>query len=866
MSRWLKSVNTLLENLDGQAETVRENTDLIDDTIGQLLEKGKRSAVNVLQRQQSSDYYDGEETDVYSGEEEEEEGYNDDDDGYIQEADTFETDDDDQDKAAAGIGGWFGEMFEEEDGDDEEREDGVSDISFPQYTEDEAAKEEHQKETMTGEESLGVPPRTASQYTSTLKDNEAMTGATILGENNNSAPNLEVNTSSKHYNNTSNSAKKSPTRVQDESPRPPRRSVDRAVLGQDVVLTMEAGFLDDDGEDDNNATHSAEMSSSKAPTTGDSVPPRPPTRQSSFPAKKRLVQTSDPVGANENEGVVEQQLPPAVQPPMSTIKPKETKEYQTLFAKFQSVQNQLNKMANELKSSQSELPTSQSELKASQTEIKKLQNKIKTLDAKLDTANAEIAAQSEELQSAAGLMEKERKKAKEEREYLLDDHDEELDELKKSHGEAMDNLRKEYKRQVAELKEQLQKEEHQRKQEDEDWTKEVADAAERERNIRTQVNEVKLEKATLQSTVSKLEREQESLKTKLESAIESAKAAEEQKHNAEDKLDDAMTLHARQMTQRQHREAELETTVSELGAALTEVQKKFQSHLQTPTAKVDEGVFYKEKYEGAAEELETVKVQLKMEIQRRGALQQEVSEISMEREEEALSNQTRQREYDENVACLENTIAKLQKMSLREQTAGRNSTHHEQESTGQATQLSQELKQSKAEIARLSEQLMRHQGLSESSKAEILALKGRLRVATSRADEAEKSLSSGPSSTGRMYDMEGGATTRRRIKGGARARIGSTSVRSIRSALKLNPGRTNPFMEQVAVTVDGIDSFMVDTGSFMRHEPLARLGFVLYLMTLHLWTFALIAFHTTETPHADFGSLDNNPRHWRQHR
>ena len=85
----------------------------------------------------------------------------------------------------------------------------------------------------------------------------------------------------------------------------------------------------------------------------------------------------------------------------------------------------------------------------------------------------------------------------------------------------------------------------------------------------------------------------------------------------------------------------------------------------------------------------------------------------------------------------------------------------------------------------------------------------------------------------------------------------------MRSALPcFGPGRQAGAMEQVALTIDAIDSWMVDTGSFMRGEPIARLGLLLYLMTLHLWTFALVVFHTTEVEHGDFGSMDSNPRHW----
>ena len=165
---------------------------------------------------------------------------------------------------------------------------------------------------------------------------------------------------------------------------------------------------------------------------------------------------------------------------------------------------------------------------------------------------------------------------------------------------------------------------------------------------------------------------------------------------------------------------------------------------------------------------------------------------------------------------------------------------------------------------------MRHQRSAEVSKTEILALKGRLKACQSRAEEAEAALVTAQSPSLAVshspYDIEGGTSQshlRRRVKGGRRARGGSVSIRA---ALQLGPGRSqSPFLDQVAQTLDAIDTWMVDTGAFMKHEPFARLGFLLYLLILHTWTFAMVVFHETEVPHGDFGSMGNNPRHWRDH-
>lgn len=45
------------------------------------------------------------------------------------------------------------------------------------------------------------------------------------------------------------------------------------------------------------------------------------------------------------------------------------------------------------------------------------------------------------------------------------------------------------------------------------------------------------------------------------------------------------------------------------------------------------------------------------------------------------------------------------------------------------------------------------------------------------------------------------------------------------------------------------------TGKYLRSNPIARAGFLLYLLLIHLWTFVLFIFHAHgfETVHGDFG-------------
>ena len=459
---------------------------------------------------------------------------------------------------------------------------------------------------------------------------------------------------------------------------------------------------------------------------------------------------------------------------------------------------------------------------------------------------------------------------------MLDEHDDEVDQLKEIHEAEMAAQKTQYEKQIEELRQQLKFEESRRKQEGGDWNKELEDAIQREKDALLQLNQVQSEKNALQSSASKLEMQQTALQTKLESSVANTKTAADRERQAEDKLDAALSLHARQMSQRQAREAELERTIFELGTALTVARQKegqMSNLARTNQHPSEDKVNFKDMYEQANEELETVKVQYNMETQRREALQHELNEISKERTEEASSAQAKLRQHDRKVADLELTISRL-KDSIRELKNASGSATTKSTPDSQSPQLLRQLDEAKLEIARLSEQLLRQQDRADASKSEILALKGRLDAATTRADEAENALyaqTSQPASTGRMYEMEGGGMgysnpkTRRRVKGGGFRMRGGASVRSMRSALPLTAGRSSPAMEHVVTTLDGLDTWMLETGAFLRHEPLARLAFLGYLLTLHLWSFALVVFHTTEQPHGDFGSMGNNPRNWRPH-
>ncbi len=570
---------------------------------------------------------------------------------------------------------------------------------------------------------------------------------------------------------------------------------------------------------------------------------------------------------------------------------KQQKDETRLLRKQQQQHQQVLASKNKtIQSLESQLAKLGEELTRGATEHEKLNQRTKDLNEKLKSSEREIEAQATELSTAAEQMEKIRTNAKEEREDLLDDHEDEMEEIRKNHQSALDKMRQDYEKTIAEWKERFASEESLRQQEGGDSIKELQEANKREREALIKLAEITDERNDLQTKLDQVVGQETTLKQQVESSLESAETVAAREQRARDELDEAATIHAKQMAQRQRREAELEQTILEMGSALTLAKRQLQQQsLSSPGGKAAvvptasnqqevDGTSYKEQVEQVAEELENVQVRLTMETQRREALQQELSEVSKERNQELSLSQARQQQHDRKVTDLESTIHRLQDSirASKQQSDRATDDSFDLQVTDTQAMSSQELDAAKQEISNLSEQLYRQQVLAKNAKSEVLALKGRLQAANARADEAEKAqydskYSSQTRSRG-TYDVEGGGasnsapafTARRRVKGGSRG------VRSIRSALPcIGSGRgtdqNGAAMEQVALTIDAIDSWMVDTGSFMRHEPFARLGLLLYLMILHFWSFALVVFHTTEVEHGDFGSMDSNPRHWREH-
>jgi len=237
----------------------------------------------------------------------------------------------------------------------------------------------------------------------------------------------------------------------------------------------------------------------------------------------------------------------------------------------------------------------------------------------------------------------------------------------------------------------------------------------------------------------------------------------------------------------------------------------------------------------------------------------ELQEVARERTKEAAHALDLQNQSDARISELMAHVKHLE-ASLRDRSEREGSS-----SGGESeARLRQALRDSQEANASLSDELLRQQGVTEATKAEILALKGRLQAANARAEAAEQQALA---SDNRLLEMEGGSTSwsaskmRRRVKGSGRAdatgRPLHLSSRTARSALGLRVVHGSA-MEQVALTLDAMDGFMMDAVDIMRQEPLARVGAVLYLSIVHLWCFGLVFFHTVQSERGDLGTITHS--------
>lgn len=345
------------------------------------------------------------------------------------------------------------------------------------------------------------------------------------------------------------------------------------------------------------------------------------------------------------------------------------------------------------------------------------------------------------------------------------------------------------------------------------------------------------ERSTLLDQISTLQEQQDRVQSRLDSISHTADNAMMREREAEDKLDMALSMHARQLAQRQAREAELERTIAELSSSLATSSSSGNAEGDSAAGAGNVNALKAQIY-SLEEDLETCKTSLESERQRVLIMQQELRDMSKERTLEVTAARSKQHQFDRQIAEMSLQMSKLQS-SLRE--AQRGSIASLEKSAGNVDP--------STHIKELTQELVRNQEKMGQLTSELSTLRNRLQVATARAAKAENALAQVET-----VDVESGPESGN-FRGTSGMRRRKNEATSIRAAINLQNSH-NENIERVGKVIDGLDKFSVETGKFLRYNPLARGGFILYLLVLHLWTLAVLVFHTHrfETVHGDFGS------------
>jgi hypothetical protein len=481
---------------------------------------------------------------------------------------------------------------------------------------------------------------------------------------------------------------------------------------------------------------------------------------------------------------------------------------------------------------------------AQQEHMARLTKQLQQVTVRAQVAEREVAAQHAELEAAAQRLQEDRELAAEEQEDLLEDHAEEMQTVKQTYEERLAQQQKDYEQRLVEANAQVKQVQAQRRREGGDLTSELQEGLDREREALQQVAELNELAAELEDKVETFQQQESDWQTQVASLQGTLHETTSRERKLEEQMDALKESHQKQLAQRQEREGQLEQNIAHLSAALSRQKEEWTDARARSSSTAPAGEDYKAKYQVAAEELVTCRGQLDWANQRSEALQSEISTLSAERLAEVEQVQGRQRHHDARVGQLQREIARLE-------TALAVATPSDDVSKMNKSKLTA----SQQQVQSLSDQLMRQQNLSETSKSEVLALKGRLQAALSRAENAEQEAAAATSHhqhdslelQAQSGNTSGWGTSvnanRRRKRGG----------RTMRSALGVRA--SSPIMLQVVQTVDALDLWMLETGNIFKQEPMARLGLLFYTLLLHAWCFGLIFFHAVESEHSDLGSL-----------
>lgn len=485
----------------------------------------------------------------------------------------------------------------------------------------------------------------------------------------------------------------------------------------------------------------------------------------------------------------------------------------------------------------------QQELSAANKEARTLRRNLAVINEQLIAADKEIEAQRKELEDVAVRLQKDRIKYKQDRDTTATKHAALVQQLQRAHQAMLAEAQVQAQQRIDEIREQLQAIKQEREQEDGNWHKEFADAVDREQTALDECAALQEEKTTLLAQIFTLQAQQEVLGSRLESITATADNAMAREREAESRLDEALSLHARQVSLRQARETELERTVTELSAAIVAERNKAttsSSALADPQTDVTTTLKDQAPGDGTAQgvqdnapnalsgEIETLQSQLEQERQQTATLQNELREVARERAEDASVTQIRQLQHDRKIAELTQQITDLRKSvnEARHDLFRRDSLPTGREEDSATEEESKRIKS-------LSEEVVRQREKISNCNCEISALRTRLQVAMNRAVVAEAAAEAAcASGTDSDWPTEPERGNMRRRSGGSKKRSAVTEAPTMRSALRLDGLQLSGSNQSIGKSLDVLDGFLAKSGQILRYNPVARLLFGTFLHAL----------------------------------
>ena len=732
MSRWLKSVNNLLEQLDGQVgEAIEEGrgSGPTSSSVEDILHRRGLASDSAIDNTNNDDIHD-----INDGSNE-------------KNVDNEEV----VDKINQTIGNCKNDVDTEKNHnleDDYDHASRIESLEWKEHEQDSVAENENEqqmqheveefesksdsKSSEPEYEKLEIPKVTDSPLSSLPNENNMSSAINSDGmelvKNNN-----EANESSKKDSQVPENESVKDLKAPEESDHHLKdendieKESEKLVESQGIELSEnnESNYTNENGDDDNNSS-------------GENIKQDP---QNVIPATLQET-SSDLIQKNKFAEV-----------PSTLVS--------NLSKKLQSQSRKINKNNEE----QMSVPTTvNNQLKSSEKEIRKLRRHIVDLNTQLESIEVEMTAQSTELTRAAQRMERDRSRHKEALANMQNDHEEAIHNMQAKFQSELEQVNVAHSTEIRKLTIKLQEAEITRAQEGGTYQEDLQGAIEREQQVLQKYIFIQEEKSTLENQIRSLETQLSSLNSAHKSLKMVSDTATEREREAEDKLDAAFSLHAKQIGIRMSREQELERTIADLTAALV-LSKQMHENEQTKDSNksdIDSNLNHLESdqniviessekdsshvpAEDLRNQLETIKVQFDIEKLKTHTLQQELQEISKERTEEEAIYLAQQRKNERQMNDVQAIITQLQarlKLQLGEDANESKDELSEDIGTLRSNnnRYKKESQKLQKQVAFLTEQSMKEQSKSEKYKSEVSTLNNRLRQAIQRAEHAEKQL------------------------------------------------------------------------------------------------------------------------------